>query len=150
MEKQFDSQLINEIESFVMWSKTAEKSYGEWETDYLHWDRIYKSTNNLIEKIPVGNWSTDLVNKFLFILARDNECENIIDQLIDHPTQLIDLAKHSLSFNDFEARWQIAYGLGELKVNEEEVEMLLKKFIMDEVEYVRRRAIFAYEKKESR
>ncbi|MEH7452793.1 HEAT repeat domain-containing protein [Gottfriedia acidiceleris] len=150
MDKQFESQLIKEIESFVIWSKTAENSYGEWETDYLNWDRIYISTNNLIEKIPVGNWSTELVNKFLFILARDNECENIIDQLIDHPTQLIDLAKQSLSFNDFEARWQIAYGLGELTVNEEEVKLLLKRFILDEVEYVRRRASFAYEKKENK
>ncbi|MGG0179121.1 HEAT repeat domain-containing protein [Gottfriedia acidiceleris] len=150
MDKQFESQLINEIESFVMWSKATERSYGEWETDYLHWDRIYKSTNNLIEKIPVGNWSADLVNKFLFILARDNECENIIDQLINHPIQLIDLAKHSLSFNDFEARWQIAYALGELINNEEEVKILLKKFIIDEVEYVRIRAAFAYEKIENR
>ncbi|WP_142329275.1 hypothetical protein [Bacillus sp. AFS088145] len=71
------------------------------ETDYLHWDRIYKSTINLIEEIPIKNWSTDSVNKFLFILARDYECENIIDQLIDHPIQLIELAKHSLLFNDF-------------------------------------------------
>ncbi|PEC48705.1 hypothetical protein [Bacillus sp. AFS096315] len=114
MDKQFESQLIKEIESFILWSKTCEKSYREWETDYLHWDRIYKSTNNLIKKIPVENWSSKLVNKFLFILARDNECENIICQLIDHPNQLIKLAKHSVSFNDFEARWQIAYGLGEI------------------------------------
>ncbi|MFF2878734.1 hypothetical protein ACFVR2_20680 [Gottfriedia sp. NPDC057991] len=66
--------------------------------------------------------------------------ENIIDQLLDHSTQLIVLAKQSLSFNDFEARWQIAYGLGELTDNEEEVKLLLKKFILDEVEYVSRRA----------
>ncbi|MEH7351065.1 hypothetical protein [Gottfriedia acidiceleris] len=78
----------------------------------------------------MGNWSTDLANKFLFILARDNECENIINQLIDHPTQLIDLAKQSLSFNDFEARWQIAYGLGELTVNELEVKLLLKNLYL--------------------
>lgn len=149
MEEQFQSQLIKEIKSFNLWSKTAEKSYGEWETDYLHWDRIYKSTINLIEKIPVGNWSADIVNKFLFILARDNECENIINQLIDFPTQLIELAKHSLSFTDFEARWQIAYGLGELTDNEEEVKLLLQKFTVDEEEYVRRRALFAFEKKES-
>ncbi len=37
-------------------------------------------------------------------------------------------------------------GLGELTDNEEEVKMLLKKFIIDEVEYVKRRASFAYEK----
>lgn len=146
MDKQFESQLIKEIESFILWSKTCEKSYGEWETDYLHWDRIYKSTNNLIEKIPVENWSAELVNKFLFILARDNECENIIGQLIDHPNQLIELANHLLSFNDFEARWQIAYGLGEITDFGIKVKQLLQKFILDEVEYVSRRAAFGYEK----
>ncbi|MEH7402998.1 hypothetical protein V7148_18670 [Gottfriedia acidiceleris] len=146
MDKQFESQLIKEIESFILWSKTCEKSYREWETDYLHWDRIYKSTNNLIKKIPVENWSSKLVNKFLFILARDNECENIICQLIDHPNQLIKLAKHSVSFNDFEARWQIAYGLGEITDFGIEVKQLLQKYILDEEEYVSRRAAFGYEK----
>ncbi|MEH7351264.1 hypothetical protein [Gottfriedia acidiceleris] len=147
MDKQFESQLIKEIESFILWSKTSKKSYGEWETDYLYWDRIYKSTNNLVEKIPVENWSTDLVNKFLFILSRDNECENIIGQLINYPIQLIELAKHSLSFNDFEARWQIAFGLGEITDNGIDVKLLLQKYILDEVEYVRRRAAFGYENK---
>ncbi|WP_069034034.1 hypothetical protein [Gottfriedia luciferensis] len=68
--------------------------------------------------------------------------ENITEQLIDPPTQLIELAKHSLSYNDFEARWQIAYGLGEFTDYEEEVKLFFKKFIFDEVEYVRRRASF--------
>ncbi len=86
------------------------------ETDFLHWVRIYKSTINLIEEIPIKNWSTDLV-------ARENECKNIIGQLIDHPIQLIELAKYSLSFNDYEARWQIAFGLGEITDNVIEVKI---------------------------
>jgi len=46
MKEKFESQLIIEIESFNLWSKTADKTFGEWETDYLHWDRIYNSAHD--------------------------------------------------------------------------------------------------------
>ncbi|WJE50799.1 hypothetical protein QRE66_15730 [Bacillus cereus] len=140
-------ELLLEIEKFRNWAKTANKSFGEWETEYLHWDRIYRLVNMLVDATPVGKWSSDLLNDFLHILARDNECEIIIDTLIENPSHLLSLAKHSVSFPDHDARWQIAYGLGEISENSEEIKTLLNQFSLDEFEYVRRRASFAYEKK---
>jgi hypothetical protein len=139
-------ELLLEIEVFRTWAKTADNSFGEWETEFLHWDRIYQFVNKLIEDTPVGKWSSNLLNEFLYILARDNECEIIIDTLIDNPTQLLALANHSVFFPDHDARWQIAYGLGEINGNEQEIKNLLKKFLHDENEYVRRRASYAFEK----
>lgn len=140
-------ELLLEIDIFRNWAKTADKSFGEWETEYLHWARIYHYVNKLVEDTPVEKWSSDLLNDFLYILARDNECEIIIDTLIDNPTQLLSVAKHSVSFPDHDARWQIAYGLGEIDENNQEIQTILNQFLIDEFEYVRRRASFAYEKK---
>ncbi|WP_163539591.1 hypothetical protein [Gracilibacillus sp. YIM 98692] len=140
-------ELLLEIELFKNWAKPADKSFGEWETEYLHWDRIYHFVNKLIEDSPVEKWSPDLINEFLYILARDNECEIIIDTLIENPPQLLSIAKHSVSFPDHDARWQIAYGLGEINENEQEIKNILKKLLNDDKEYVRIRASFAFEKK---
>ncbi len=150
-------QLLNEIKSFKLWANTADTSYGEWETDYLHWDKINKAAEQLIQEIPVKQWNEDLLNEFLYILARDNEflyilardneCEIILYHLINFPNQLVSLAKHTVSFPDQDARWQIAYGLGELDETTAEIQRILEKFLVDEHEYVRRRASFAYEKK---
>jgi hypothetical protein len=140
-------ELFLEIEIFRNWANTADKSFGEWETVYLHWDRIYHYVKKLMEGTLVEKWSSDQLNEFLYILARDNECEIIIDTLIENPPQLFALAKHSIFFPDYDARWQIAYGLGEINENDQEIKNLLIKFLQDEEEYVRRRASFAFDKK---
>ncbi|MFF2878592.1 hypothetical protein ACFVR2_19965 [Gottfriedia sp. NPDC057991] len=140
-------ELLLEIENFRVWAKTSDKSYGEWETDYLHWDRIYKLVDKLLIETPVNNWNSELLNEFQYILARDNECEIIIDSLIENPKQLISIAQHTISFPDFDARWQVAYGLGEIDGNNLVIQTLLEKFLMDEMECVRKRASYAYEKR---
>ncbi|RXJ04441.1 HEAT repeat domain-containing protein [Anaerobacillus alkaliphilus] len=140
-------ELLLEIKTFRDWAITADQSFGEWETEYFHWDKIYHFASQLIENIAVERWSSELLNEFLYILARDNECEIIIDTLIENPHQLLSIAEHSVSFPDHDTRWQIAYGLGEIKENGQEIKKLLKKFLYDEEEYVRRRATFSLGKK---
>jgi hypothetical protein len=140
-------ELLIEIDKFRNWASTSDKSYGEWETLYLHWDKIYHFVNKLVKDTPVDKWEPDLITNFLYILARDNEDEEIIHTLIDNPKQLLSLAKHSASFPDEDARWQIAYGLGEIKGNNHQIKNLLNKFLHDDKEYVRRRASFAFSRK---
>lgn len=140
-------ELLLEIKTFRDRAITADQSFGEWETEYLHWDKIYHFASQLIENVAVEKWSSELLNEFLYILARDNECEIIIDTLIENPHQLLSIAEHSFSFPDHDTRWQIAYGLGEINENGQEIKKLLKKFLYDEEEYVRRRATFSLGKK---
>ncbi|KOP70191.1 hypothetical protein AMS59_20380 [Lysinibacillus sp. FJAT-14745] len=140
-------ELLIEIDMFRNWTRTTDLSFGEWETEYLHWDRIYYYVNKLIEGTPIEQWSSNLLNEFLYILARDNECEIIIGNLIANPKQLLSIAKYAVSFPDHDARWQIAYGLGEIDEDNEEIQMLINQFLLDEIEYVRKRALIAYEKK---
>ncbi|WP_316569156.1 HEAT repeat domain-containing protein [Neobacillus sp. YIM B06451] len=138
-------ELLSEIERFRNWAATADKSFGEWETEYPDWEKIYLFVNRLIKETPVEKWNKGLLNEFLYILARDNECEIIIDALIENPKQFLYIAKQAVRFPDPDARWQIAYGLGEIHVNNEEKQTLLKQFLHDEDEYVRRRAQVAFE-----
>jgi hypothetical protein len=142
-----DKEFLQVVENFKVWAKTADQSFGEWETEYLHWDKIYPAADKLIETALVGEWSGELVEEFLFILAHDNECENIIDTLIHNPNQLISLARYAVIYQDPDARWQFASGLGKINARYEAVGRLLKSFLADEDEYVKRRAALAWEEK---
>lgn len=137
--------LLREIQSFKLWAETVPKGFGEWETEYLHWDKIYLAADQLIETVPAGEWEGELMKNFLYILARDNECENINDTLILYPDQLIAIARHAVNHKDSDARWQIAHALGKINADDTEIQPLLKTFLADEDEYVRRRASFSWE-----
>lgn len=77
---------------FQALGSTADQSFGEWETEYPRWNKIYQTADKLIEADPIGEWSGELLDEFRFILARDNECENIIDLLTKSKDQLIAVA----------------------------------------------------------
>ena len=136
----------NGVEDFKNWSNKADKSYGEWETEYPNWDKLYQHTAELLKGLSVERWNDELIKDFLYILARDNEVENIVEQLIDLPNQLLSLAKSAITYNDADAKWQIAYGLGEISEEKLAIRIFLNDFLKDEHEYVRRRASFALDK----
>jgi hypothetical protein len=136
----------HQIEAFKQWSSRLIAKHGGWETDYLHWDTIYESVEGFLQHTSLDEWSTEVYELLLYTIARDNEVENVLQLLIEKPKVLIALAYKAITYHDYEARWQIAYGLGEIDCNQEEVSELLSKYINDEHEYVRRRALFALQK----
>lgn len=136
----------NGVTAFKNWARKAAKSFGEWETEYNDWDKIYQQTEELIKGLSVEQWFDELIQDFLYILARDNESEIIIEQLIELPNQLLSIAKSAITYADKDAKWQIAYGLGEIREEKSSIRKLLNEFLKDEHEYVRRRASFALEK----
>jgi len=69
-----DKEFLQEVANFKVWAKTADQSFGEWETEYLHWDKIYPAADKLIETTPVGEWSGELVEEFLFIPSPEAIC----------------------------------------------------------------------------
>ncbi len=145
MEKGF----MEQVNEFKRWASkhTRTAPAGEWETEYLRWESIYQASAKLVAGIPVSQWDHDIRDNFLYILARDNECENILELLIQHPEQLIAIARHAVTYEDPDTRWQIAFGLGEIATKNEEVKNLSNQFLQDGHEYVRRRASMAWEKK---
>ena len=136
----------NGVSDFKRWALKADKSSREWETEYPNWDKLYHHTGNLLKELSVERWNEELMEDFLYILARDNEVENIIENLINLPNQLLSLTKYALTYSDNDAKWQVAYGLGEIKGDNLLIRMYLSDFLNDGQEYVRRRASFALEK----
>lgn len=145
MEKEF----MEQVEKFKRWASehTRTAAAGEWETEYLEWESIYQAAAELVDGIPVSEWYHDTLDNFLYILARDNECENILELLVQHPAQLIGIAGHAVVYQDPDTRWQVAFGLGEIATENEEVKNLSNQFLQDGNEYVRRRASMAWLKK---
>lgn len=140
-------KLEGEIKFFKEWADDIAVKYGEWETDYHHWDKIYRAIDEVLKHVPTDEWNVDVYELILYALARDNECENVIQTLIEYPNVLKCLAYKALTHDDYDARWQIAYGLGEIEDTSNEVQDLITRFLEDDNEYVRRRALHALEKR---
>ncbi len=72
-----EEHLRQEIERFRLWADTdAGLKSGEWEFYYPHWDDLYKATEATISSgVPTAETIQDL----LYILARDNEAEIVLD-----------------------------------------------------------------------
>lgn len=135
--------LENEIQLFHEWAANHPKDYGEWETDYMEWGRIYEAVKQVFENVPIKMWDSNLQEQLLYIIARDNEDEEIVGWLVDYPDKFLSLARTALSYDDWNARWQVAHYLYKLEADDPEVEGLLRNFMKDGTEYVRRRACMA-------
>jgi hypothetical protein len=143
--------LRQEIDAFKAWAATLPEHKAEWEVPYFDksgnykWDDIYEAVEQFIEKVPLEEWISEIYDLLLYILARDNEDEVILHFLENYPQHLITLASKALTYEDYDAKWQLAYGLSHLKDFKSTAEALLQEFIKDEHEYVRRRALLALE-----
>jgi len=98
-------------------------------------------------QVPIDEWNADVYELILYTLARDNECENVIQALTEYPSVLKSLSYKALMSEDYEARWQVAYALGEIPDTDNNIDELLRMFLQDKHEYVRRRASFSIEKR---
>ena len=133
-------KLLTEISRFRSWAAETKHVAAEWEFYYPDWDKIYSSL-----EFAVSDQPPSLVLKYaqelLYILARDNEAEFILEALEEHPEVGISLAQEGLTYPDHEARWQLAVLLGRIRTDR--ALDLLNQYLNDEHEYVRRRARFA-------
>src|SRR5688500_63343 len=99
-------RIFTEIEKFNLWAiqysdQAQDERSGEWECSYDYWQDIYDQFSDFLENIPVKNWTSDIKDKLLYIIARDNEMEILSDML--HGKALIDLAEHSLQHGSRDA-----------------------------------------------
>jgi hypothetical protein len=134
--------LAEALQKFRAWAADGhEGSYGEWECDYKYWQEIWGSFDAAIDELSPLSPSGDVAN-ILYALARDNEIEDLRQRLTLRIDSLLLLAQAAISCPEADARWQIAVSLGE--VGNDEAIKLLRQFVQDPDEYVRRRALLAY------
>ena len=140
--KQIYKKIQDEVESFIEWSNSEVKEY-EWDSMYPNWIRAYTYTDELFNCTDFQSWNDETINNVLYLIARDNECEEISSSLVNHPELLLLLARKGLHYNDSDTRWQLAHYLGEIRAMDAQVEMLLTDYYKDGNEYVRRRSLLA-------
>lgn len=140
-------QLFEEISHFEQWAKSYSQSNkeehlyfdSEWECNYKNWDAIYTSFQNFIAHTNPPEWSKEQVAMLLYIVARDNEDERLVDIIAENEAALTILAQQSLLSGEKDSKWQLATRLHLLE-DKNLAASLLHQYAQDHDEYVRRRA----------
>jgi HEAT repeat protein len=134
-------ELQEQVEKFKHWAVTVVRRSGEWECDYEHWQGLWSSALGAIALYADGEISNAAADDLLYALARDNECEHIRENLVATPKLVTALAKRAVASGDADAKWQIAISVAEAQLpNAEE---LLRPFLTDDDEYVRRMSLLS-------
>lgn len=137
-------KLYKEIHKFIRW---ADKNYpdwgeendnGEWEFGYgSHFDEMYEAAMSIISDADSKDADEKLIDALLFVVARDNESENLADVLIEHKEWFDLLAVKSVGSKYINAQWQFAKRLGKC----DSCKNLIYEFIESDDEYTSRMAL---------
>jgi HEAT repeat protein len=132
--------LARAVDRFRAWADAHPARGGEWEVDYPAWGELHAAAAATLAEPALTDADAE---RLLYALARDNECEIVLAALGDHPHHGLALARAALvpGSADADARWQLAVFLGTQA--DEESRALLARYVDDEDEYVRRRALLA-------
>jgi hypothetical protein len=136
-----ETRLTDEIARFKAWAVDHEGSSGEWECDYEGWRALYAAVEATFAECASDLPDDATKDLLLYAIARDNECGALSKTLLNYPGLLRCLARHAPDWN---ARWQIAVILSEAKLPESPD--LIRAFLTDEEEYVRRRSLMEFAK----
>lgn len=130
-----------EVARFRNWALSHEGTCGEWECDYEHWNDLWAATEQLMEKcahnLPDEATSSDLI----YVIARDNEIERLRDELVKYPELLRHLARYGVESSEPDAKWQIAVSVADANLTDSA--SLIRPYLTDADEYVRRRSLLA-------
>jgi len=142
-------KLSEEVVRFKSWAQTRlapewqakgfSHADAEWECDYPEWGSIYAAIADGLKCDAVLSDSD--MRDLVYILARDNEDERVMEMLVSRPD--ITFALCDWSADEPQARWQLAVALG--KIGSPAAKERLAAFATDHDEYVRRRARYALE-----
>lgn len=136
-----------EVARFRAWAAASrvppEYQSGEWAAGYPKWSRIHRAFDAFIATSPCREWTDATTELVLYAIALNDEFNYLIKSLARSPDELLCLAEHAVTSLEPDARWQVAAELGKLGSGEQQAETLLLRFMHDEDEYVRRRALLA-------
>lgn len=131
----------DEVLRFRDWARTNQDTFRGWECCYKHWDWLYAEARRAIWSLNNESVADDVESDLLYAIARDYEGENIRRFLAKSPVSLEVLAQRAVAYDDPDARWQIALSVADARLpNAAE---LIRPFLTDSDEYVRRRALMA-------
>ncbi|RSM56881.1 hypothetical protein DMB66_32625 [Actinoplanes sp. ATCC 53533] len=134
--------LLEESRRFRLWQDAGAPDVlalghgAEWESNYPHWEALYESVRQRLRATDILSESERF--ELLYVLARDNEDEQVADILAGAPAAVNQLIPAIFDYPDPDARWQFAIilplALGVSAMG------YLQRLLQDDNEYVRRRA----------
>lgn len=138
------SSLTSEIAKFLQWSEQFpdEGRTSGWESGYPEWPVLRDAATAAVKAGDPVTAGPQAIEQVLYVVARDNADQWMVQTLIDFPKWLHAVANASLEFEDGDALWQLAVALGE-SPHKAEAEQLLLKFNESADEYVSRMALLA-------
>ena len=139
------AKLEHAVAEFQAWAASypqAERS-NVWEIDYDHWPDLWSAATAFLDSSEPQQWDRSIVEQLLYVLARDNETEDLLRELAKRPEHLLALAGFGIGSAERDARWQFAAALGCVETDEGKAVPLLATYAADGDEYVNRRALIA-------
>ena len=138
-----NSTLKIEIEKFRSWASDypQDTRSGEWECDYEEWSSLNAAFLSFVEnKVPSELTKTEVAD-LVYVIARDNEIEDLIEAVALNEELFKLLLSYVLHSTEADAKWQFAVALGQNTLNHAIAEDALLKLVNDADEYTSRMAL---------
>lgn len=142
----FEIDLLNAVETFKTVAEmlfpniTEENDNGEWEHELEEFDDMISAGIAVIQNLSVSEASEQTKDLLLYAIARDNECNNIIEEILNHSKWFAELCKKVLDTNYVNAKWQFAELLGKCD-SDNSINNLIFDFLSCGHEYTERMAL---------
>ena len=139
------TNLTIEANKFRAWADTYpnESRFGEWECDYDNWPALNRAFLTLVSEKDPTNLSKSEINDLIYVIARDNEMEELIEKVASNAELFKLLLQNVLISNESDAKWQFAVFLGKGVLDKYVAEDALLQLVEDANEYVSRMALQA-------
>ncbi|WP_295089333.1 hypothetical protein [Ruminococcus sp.] len=138
-------ELHTKVQSFKKWTEinhpeiTEENDNGEW-CFCTEFDEMYSAAIDMIQKSSASKANNQIISDLLYVIARDNECGNMIQVLNDYPDWFSLLCKKCLHSPYTNAKWQFAIELKNYR-EKDDLKDLIYEFLATGDEYTERMAL---------
>lgn len=145
MLNEFDRELHQKVKAFKIWAKanypqiTEDNDNGEW-CFCDEFDEMVACSLSMIQTSLATSATEQIIDDLLYAIARDNECERIIEELVDYDDWFALLCRYSLKSPYTQAKWQFAVYLKNYK-GSDDLKKLIFEFLATGDEYTERRAL---------
>jgi len=132
-----------EVEKFRVWALNypLEERSGEWECDYEGWRELSRSFTAYLDSHSPNGVTNQAISDLLYAIARDNEMEELISELVERPRWFSLLLPGVVEWDEPDAKGTFAVALGSNVLPFAETERALLTLVDDQHEYVSRRAL---------
>lgn len=140
-----ENKLHKKVSAFKKWAKanhpeiTEENDNGEW-CFCNEFYEMFSEALHFVEENPAEKATAQVIDDLLYIIARDNECPQMIEETAKKPEWFSLLCRHSLKTNYTNAKWQFAQYLPDYQIKDN-LQDFIYEFLTVGDEYTERLAL---------